>query len=1131
MDVGHTRRKIMEEKVTLISRRWSILLLLSVFLVGNALAQRLDGTLRGTVLDPSGAVVVNAKVTATNEATGVVSTTNTTSAGTYVFPNLLPGMYTVVVEAQGFQAYTRKNVTVNANQIATVDPRLGVSGSEQTVEVVAGAEVVQTNESQIGSTFNERVIADVPIASLGGSPLELSTLVPNTTTLIGGTTGDGGSVGGLRARANGFTIDGADNNDISVTGSSAPVIQDAIEEFNILTNQFSAENGFAAGGQFNLITKSGTNNFHGEAHWYNRNRFFNALDNLEKSAGLTEAPRNDFNRAGGSLGGPIVKNRLFFFGAYEYQTQGLAANGIPVGAPTAEGLTLLNNMAANDAVRNILSQFPAAPAADAAPITVNETSIPIGNLTIIAPNFNVSHSVQGNMDFNATERHQLRGRFLYTRFRAPNPNLVMPLPQFDGEQPVDYHTGILSHAWTVSDKAVNEFRLSFNRNINAFTVPEQFADFPQVIIGGLSNFSLGPEENSPQSGFQNTYQVQNNFTYSSGRHTWKFGGEWRRWITSSDFLPRSRGEWEYADLEELINDELPSIVTLRNVGSGRFDGNMHGLYFFVQDDFKVTPRLTLNLGLRYEWTGNPVDVKKQELNAIASTPGLFEFREPKTDRNNFAPRVGFAWDPTGSGKWAIRGGAGLSYYNTFQNLALLNLPPQLQSEQNEQVTCSGLAGTPPAWCATGQGFLANGGLLRTLLVPTTREEAMANTSSIITDQLQPQVYTWSLGVQRELYKNTSIELRYLGTRSLRLPVQTQLNTISVFERAPQLGSMPVYFSESEVPANVPLNAASYLDFLNAQNLRYGDLNTNTGYLNVVTGFPGLGSSTYHGGSVDFIQRFMRGLYLRTNYTFAKTRDNSSNELFSSRVNPRRPQSAYDLAAEWSRSAMDIRHKFALSWVYDLPRWETGSFLDKIVQGWQFNGSYIAQSGQPVTALAGVDMNGNFDAAGDRAIVNPNGQGLTGTSVNYVLRNPATGATSICSGGAACFTGPGGEDLSGNIVGYVAANPNARFISADLGARATAGRNTITSPGLNLWNMALYKTTSITEDVSFQIRWETYNTFNHRNFSLAAPTVFSVLDPENALSTAYADVRDPRFLDPKQFSGGSRNMQVGIKLIW
>src|SRR4029077_5377671 len=580
-------------------------------------------------------------------------------------------------------------------------------------------------------------------------------------------------------------------------------------DFNLVTNMFSAELGHSAGGQFNIVTKSGTNDWHGSFWEFNNNRNFNAMDNLEKDSGLNAPRRIDRNRAGADIGGPLIPDRLFIYGAYQFSSTGLAAAGTQQVAPTAEGLVLLNSMAAYDNVRNIFSQFPTAPIANKPPEIVNGVSIPLGTFQPAAPSFLNQNHFNINAELNL-DRHQVRGRFLYDRQRSPNVNPETPLAQFTGNLGADSRKVILTDIWAISPRVINDFRLSYSRFVQAYTVPGQFSNFPNAKVGTLG-LNVGPQGESPQSYTQNNYQVLNNISIVKAAHTIKLGPEYRRWIAPSNFLPRERGEWDYTDLRELVNDLVPNgeNSALRGAGSGRFNGNQHAIYGFIQDDWKVTPRLTLNLGLRYEWTSNPADVKLQILNAISTLPGVFDFREPTTDTNNFMPRIGFSWAPTASGLWVIRGGFGVSYDVTPQNFPLLGLPPQLQTEQSPDIPCR--LPNPPAWCATGTGFLAGGGLRQVNVPPATQGEARAATQGIILDQVQPKVLTWTLGVQRELMKNTSLELRYLGTRATQLPVQARINTISAFTAG--LQPLPTFFGPSQVPATI-VGGSRLADFVN-----------------------------------------------------------------------------------------------------------------------------------------------------------------------------------------------------------------------------------------------------------------------------------------------------------------------------
>jgi outer membrane receptor protein involved in Fe transport len=1104
-------------------RYYAISVCIAVLFSISAYAQRLDGTLRGKVVDPSGAVIAGAEITASNQETGVQQTTKTTSTGEYVFPNLQVGMYTVKVAAKGFSEFDRTDVQVLPNQVITADASLRVAGATTTVEVTTGAETVQTTTSQLSNDFSAKAVTDLPSPGLGGGPLNLALLVPNTTSQGAGVLGEGGSIGGARPRLNSFTIDGVDDNRVDVTGHTSEVISEAVSDFNLVTNMFSAELGHSAGGQFNIITKSGTNKWHGSAWEFNNNRNFNAMDNLEKSSGLTEPRRVDRNRAGADIGGPIIKDKFFLYGAYQFSNIGLAAASVQQLAPTPDGLALLNTLAANQQVRDILSQFPTAAAADAAPQVVNGVTIPIGTFQPAAPSYLNQHDFNINGDLHAGS-HQLRGRFLFDRQRSPNVNPDTPQSQFTGAIQADNRKIILTDAWAVSDHMINDFRVAYSRFVQGFTVPEQFANFPNAKIDVLG-LNIGPEGNSPQSYVQNNYQVLDNVSIVKGAHTLKFGSEYRRWIAPSNFLPRERGEWDYADLQRLVNDEVPDGFNqaLRGAGSGAFNGNQHAIYGFVQDDWKITPRFTVNLGVRYEWTSNPADVRLQTLNAISTVPGVFEFREPKTDTNNWMPRIGFAWDPLGDAKWAVRGGFGVSYDVTPQNFPLLELPPQLQTEQNPDITCT-LPGAP-AWCANfvaggpGTGFLAGGGLLQLNVPPATREEAQAATQGLILDQVQPKVMTWTLGVQREIMKNTSIELRYLGTRATQLPVQARINTRSAFTAG--LQPLPTFFSTNDIPATI-VGGSRLTDFENFDPFIHPEFST-------VTSFPALGSSIYHAGSVDLNRRFAAGLLFRANYTYSHTIDDATNELFSSVVNPRRPEDWQNLALDRGNSTLDTRHKFAMSWIYEFPKLPTEiALLKTVADGWQVSGTYLVQSGQPVSLLSGSDANANGDAAGDRGILNPGGLERVGSAVNFVCAGPG-GTTSVAPFATGCAGG------SSSVAGYVADNPNARYIQAELGALSTIGRNSFESPGVNIWNMGLVKSNKLTEGSSLQFRVDAFNIFNHRNFSLAQPTVFQtgvlIGTVNNALSTTYSNIASNLFLNEGQFTGGHREMQLGVKLIW
>jgi hypothetical protein len=418
------------------------------------------------------------------------------------------------------------------------------------------------------------------------------------------------------------------------------------------------------------------------------------------------------------------------------------------------------------------------------------------------------------------------------------------------------------------------------------------------------------------------------------------------------------------------------------------------------------------------------------------------------------------------------------------------------------------------------GFWVNGAMNINFVPPSTTASARAQTSQMMSDARAAKVFSWSLSIQRELAPNLGVEVRYLGTRGLELPVQLQLNSITAFENGAL--PLPTYIRPSDIPSVVPLSAPTLAQFNGLLGTGLGRRYGSQGFTGgAVTLASPVGASVYHGGAIDFTQRMSHGLYLRANYTYSKTMDDSTNDLFTSLVNPRRPQNSYDLASEWARSALDVRHKAAVLFLYDTPRVNTAnSVLRKSANGWTLSGSYLFQSGQPITIQSGVDSNGNGDADTDRAILNPTGTEGIGSLVDRVCRD-ATGATSI---NPSC--------LSQNTVGYVAKNPNARFIQAGAGAVADLGRNTFGSPAFNIWNLAVTKEDALSGSLRLRFRLEAYNVFNHPNFTIGNLSVFP--STSNALTQGYAGltgVPAGTFLNSKIFNGGGRQLQLSIKLTY
>ena len=1064
-------------------------------------AQVTGGAVTGTVVDSNSAVIPNATVKLSDKTRGQTLTTQTTDSGSYLYPNVAVGEYTISIEQNGFATAT-KELTVSLNQTVTLNATLQPAGETNVVDVVSSGDViVEKDSSQLGRSFERRKVEDLPI---NGNANNLAVLAPNVAPSAAGLATNSAVIGGVRPRGNTFNVDGVDNNDASITGASATVIQDAIEEFTLLQNNFNAEFGAGAGGQFNTITKSGTNGFHGRAFTYINSQQFNARQTLEDGV-----QKNFFKQAryGGVVGGPIIKNKLFFFGAYErfYQVRPGAVDNYF--APTAAGLDQIAAIPGVspfvvDLLRRNLTLAPNANAAatDQLGTVLGVSGIQFGNVVLPIPGNQTDHSFQINIDHLPNDKNQFRYRFGYDRPRllqAGGGGL-----KFSNNLAVD--TRLFSANWvrTFSSNIINDLRLSFKSATNNFPlVDPSVTNFPNITVDSL-NLALGPNSVLPQgTPVDNNYQVYDTLTLVRGSHTFKFGGEMRRQLLTSSFLPRARGDYEYSDLDTLLQDLQPDVVDKRGVGSPNFVGNRFQWFGFGQDDWKIRQNLTLNLGLRYEFTNLPRDAASQELNNVASVPGVIEFNRPKTDKNNFAPRLGFAYSPTLNntvgrflfgkrGDSSIRANFAKTFFVNFQNLLLLNLPPQFATE----ITNGGSA----------TNFLQNGAIPNVLPPTTSVAQARASTSSIIVDQLTPYTLSWALSYQRQLGRNMGIEFRFLSTRGRLLPVQVRQNDGIVRD---QDLIIPTFFNQ---PSAAQLAGLPTVGAITAASPTVGRRAlAQFGFRQGVTGFPNIGKSWYDGGSVSLTRRFSRDLGFTAAYTFSKTLDNSTNELNTSALNPRRAQDGFNIDNEKSLSALDIPHRFVASFNYDLNFFKKleNPVWNKFLNGWQFNGVFQAQSGQPITIISGTDSNRNLDAAGDRAIFNPNGDPNIGSGIQALALIDGV-ITPVASGDPA-------------TVAYVALKPNAGFVQTGILARSNLGRNTFRTHGYNTTDVVLLKNTRFGKDdrFNFQIGAEIFDLFNQRQRVLGAIGP----DPNTgvgAQTAAFAQPQNANFLnyDVGNFAG-------------
>lgn len=1155
-------------------------LLLGLALASGANAQVISGDLVGTVLDKTGATVPKASVEAVNVDTGVKYTTEANDAGEYRFNNLPVGTYNVSASAANFATTTVNKFQVELNKTSTLQITLDVKGIANTIEVSGVAPALDTTTAQLATTFDEKQLADMPTASnnTGSGVLNLSLLSAGVATSGSTGAGSGPTVGGQRPRNNNFTIEGVDNNDKSVTGPLVSVPNDAVAEFSLLQNQFAPDFGHSSGGQFNTVIKSGTNSFHGETYLYSQNRNFNAVDQSTRNDGLTSNPRYDNNRMGGNFGGPIIKNKLFFFGDMEYNPIGQASiPGSPVCAPTAAGYTALGSTAGVSANNLAVFQKYVTPAASqevtaaaggntcgndqvqTGPTTftsndlVNGTVVPEGILTVVGPSYTNNWAALGSIDYDFSSKDQLRGRYIYNR--SVGIDTAATLPVFYQPTPSKFHLVAINEYHTFSPTLTNEFRVGYNRFDSTlpsgnFSFPG-LDSFPNIVVDSLNFMNVGPDGNAPQFTIQNTYQIADSLTWTRGKHTLKYGVEGRKLIAPESFTQRSRGDYEYTDLQQYMDDLSPNVLAQRSVGASTYYGDQAALYWFVNDNWRIRPNFSINLGVRYEYTTTPFGIRSQVLNSAASVPGLLDFSAPRAPKNDWGPRIGFAYSPGTSGNTSIRAGFGIAYDVHYDNIGILSLPPQLSvTENTPSLTANtpnflGSGGLPP-----GHGGITNYTLSNPKCAGFATAVAcqQAFTSTYYDPNVKdPKSLDWTLGIQHTFWKDYTVESRYVGTRGIHLDTQ---NIVNLNDIVTPTNFLPTYIGN--VPSQATLNAlplnlgiltggvanAEVGESSNPFNPRYAAAGFNQSAL---TAFEPEGASTYHGLANQITRRFSHGLQFIGAYTYSHLIDNGTADFHTTDLAPRRSQNFQNLADERGNSALDHRHRFSLALVYDEPYFKNGNaFLKNSLGNWEIAPIYTYQSGQWATAQDGVDANLNGDEAGDRTITNPAGSGLTGSGIaplctSNVPSADCTLANVFCTG-TAIYDGPGsscptGVDVVDNVVAYNALNPKAKYVLAYYGALATTGRNTIRLPAINDMDISAIKRFTITERYRVQFGAGIYNLFNHPQFVAGSINDVESFGITGSARNALIPGSGVFGAFNKVLSSNARTMQLSLKIFF
>jgi hypothetical protein len=1131
-------------------RALKLVILILVIVCGSSIvmAQAVSGDLVGAVKDATGAVVASAQIELVNLATGQKVSSNANANGEFRFSNLPIGTYRLTATGAGLSA-KMDGVKVELNRTLTVNVVAMVEAAATSVDVTQQAVSVDTVTATIQNSYDEKQSQDLPSASVGLGVLNLSLLQAGVASTGGVGAGTGPAVSGQRPRNNNFTIEGVDNNSKSVTGPLATVPNDAVSSFTVLQNNFSVEFGHSSGGQFNTAILSGSNKFHGRAYEYFQNRKLNAQDSqVARNQADPTNLRFDNNRFGGQIGGPILKDRLFFFTNWEYNPIGAVGGASTAYAPTSAGYTTLSalpGISANNL--SILKQYLPAAGSRLKDLVVAGVPIPVGEIGFAGPNFTNNLTTANSVDLNLRQNDQIRFRYVYVKTTFSD--TAAQLPDFWQSLPAKTHFGSLAEYHTFSPSLANEFRLGFNRLQQIYDVgPQQFpglAMFPNITINDLNGVNIGPDPNSPQGGNQNTYQVVDNISWMKGKHNLKFGFEARKMISPQFFTQRVRGDYFYdvcnatdcpaanggpsaSGLDEYLRDLRPSNGGERSTGNPLFAGDQYALYGFANDEFRMTSQLTVTLGLRYEFTQTPAGTGLQALNSISDAPGLITFARPKAQKKNFMPRVGFAYSPSKSGDTSIRGGFAMAVDVIYDNLPLLSLPPQLSG------TCD--VWSPSATCTySDTGFLANGGLPAGSTGITqfaTTAEARNATAAFMPDQKLPYSEAWNIGVQHVFAKKYIAEVRYVGTKGIHLPVQARLNRgIKV---TPSL-YLPTYFTD-------PGQAA-----LDASTVTYSQIAANSNYLSnwssegfdgaSVVGFMPFGSSIYHGLQSQLTRNFTDGLQFQAAWTWSHMMDNSTADVFTTVLTPRRAQDWNNFAGERSDSALDHRHRITIQAIYDVPFFKKDKnwLLKNVIGNWEFAPIYTFQTPEYATVQSGVDSNLNGDAAGDRSIINPSGNRSLSTGVT-ALCNSAYLTSAAALNGAACggsvTVGPTTYTTSAYIVGYLANNPNAYYVRAGQGALATARRNTLQMPRINNWDMTLVKRAGIREGMTMEFQAQFLNVFNHAQYVPGSLNQINQVGYVSGAATQMLTTGSSTFGDPKEvFSNNPRALQLVLKFIF
>ena len=1094
------------------------LLCLGLLLGCSAAAQQITGSIRGTVVDSSGATVQGASVTAVETETGLTRGTVTNRSGEYTLLELPVGHYTLQATAKGFQTYVQQGISLDVNETANVPVRLAVGSETLKVEVQADAQLIQATVTSLGKTVTQRDILDLPLDGRNFSQLGL--LQPGVAPVTPGLAEAGGSlrqgqayaVNGQRPESNNFLIDGANNFNGVDGGFVLRPPLDAITEFKILTHNANAEFGDALGSTTNIVTRSGTNRFHGSLWEFVRNDAFDATNYFASS---TEPLKQ--NQFGGTFGGPVRKDKTFFFGYYEGfrnrqgETQGstvpsLAERQGNFGQLCPEGFDS-NGMCANPAhqLRNLF--IPVPPGNPPAPIPFNRlTSINPLSQSLLSffpqPNsgtnvYNATQTLHDDTDqFGIRVDHYFsKSDTLNLRYMFSNGTRLDPLstsgasvPGFPVGEDHRAQNFVAQETHTFSPNLIGLARFSYLRNKFLFDehlnheTPGSFGfqyspsleaavGPPFIQVNGYT--TVGDPITGPRNTYENAYDYSGSLSWIHGRHDLKFGGGYQHLNVSALQGIATNGFFVFDPGFPIAGDGFAAFLFGQPVfflqGRGDFSRGIHGnaLNGYAQDSYKVTSRLTLNYGLRYDLPFPYTEIHNRQTLWIPGRQSAVMPNAPAgllypgdagvpaglipTFKKGFAPRFGVAWDPTGSAKWLVTSSYGIFYepYYTGQGGPLqspISAPPYLQTAQISVPNFSDpFNGNPPA--------------PGTFATPLTNLTLSSNLPL-------PYSQDWDLNVQHSFGENFLVEVGYVGTKGTKLPRFIEGN--------------PAIYVPGVDGSGKPLSTSGNAD----QRRLYSGCTLNDPPSSCTyssTGLiAGIANSSYNALETSLRKRFSHGMAFLASYTFSKTIDDASS--FNMTGSASKPvagendlaQNPFNLAAERGRSLFDSHHRLVVSYQWSLPLWrQPHGWYQQILGAWQLNGIATVMSGTPFTVFDSNDVSEQGGAPE-----------ITGFSANRPNLIP-------------------GQDPNGgpkNTQAWLNASAFQRIIpdpTSPVQQFGTAGRNIAQGPGYANWDFSAFKSSPVTEGKELEFRAEFFNFLNHTNFRLpdsdiSSPTFNQIL---------------------------------------